>query len=194
MAKVTGPLFSMSASGKLGDAIVFFGWKGLSVVREWLIPTNKMSAAQGNQRTILGGTGRAVGEIYPKPGFAIVSAFAQQLIDLGLVTGNQTKQSYLVKYILDHYLNTTANYSSYLAEFIANTTGYTAFGAGATTLGLVDFSLSYDSIGTYDKGFGLYLIAKAARALAFAGTPYSIDVSTWVQASVDSMISDFTQA
>lgn len=184
----------MSASGKLGDAIVFFGWKGLNVVREWLIPVNKMSGAQGNQRTIFGGTGRAAGEIYPNPGHTTVSAFAQQLIDLALVPGGQTKQSFLVQYIIDHYLNTTANFSTYRAELIDSVTAYTAFGAGATTLGLVDFSLDYDTIATYDKALGLYLLAKAAKALAFVGTPYGLNPSTYVQASVDSMISDFTNA
>ena len=193
MAKVTGPLYSMSASGKLGDAIVFFGWKGINVVREWLIPTNKQSAAQGNQRTMFGGTGRAVGEIYPSPGHTTVSAFAQQLIDLALIPGGQTKQSYLVKYILDHYLDTTANYLVYLSEFTAHTWSG-AFQAAADTLGIVDFSLSYDSIETYQKGFGLYLIAKAAGALAFEGTPYDFALADWVTASVDSMISDFTNA
>ena len=188
------PLLSGAASGKIANAMVFFGWKGLSVVRQWLIPTNKMSADQGNQRTILGGTGRAVGEICPKTGSIVVGAFAQQLIDLGLIVGNQTKQSFLVKYIIDHYLDTTANYSSYLAGFIANTSVYTAFSAGAATLNLVDFSLPYDSIGTYDKAFGLYLIAKAAAALGFTGTPYTLEVSTWVLASVSAMISDFTKA
>ena len=193
MAKVTGPLFSMSASGKIGDALVFFGWKGINVVREWLIPTNKQSAAQGNRRVMFGGSGRAVGEIYPKPGYATVGAFAQQLIDLALVPGGQTKQSYLVKYILDHYLDTVANYTVYYAEY----TGHTwsgAFEAAADTLGLVDFSLSYDTIDPYPKGFGLYLIAKFATSIPLVGTPYDYALASWVTTSVDSMICDFTTA
>ena len=105
MAKCTGPLYSLSASGKLADAMVYFNWKGINVVREWLKPSNPQSATQGNQRCILGGTGRAAGKILPRPGFATVSAFAQQLIDLKLIPGGQTKQSFLVKYILDHYVS-----------------------------------------------------------------------------------------
>jgi hypothetical protein len=194
MAKVTGPLFSLSASGKIANAMVFFGWKGINVVREWLIPTNKQSGPQGDQRCILGGTGRAVGLIRPNPGSTIVSAFAQQLIDLGLIPAGQTKQSYLVKYILDTYLNTTANYTANLAAFTAALTAYTAFNAGAVTMSVVDFSLGYQDIPTYDKGFGLYLIAKAAKALSFVGTPYTIDPTTWVLANVSAMLSDFTKA
>ena len=193
MAKVQGPLFSMSASGKMGNAIVFFSWKGLNVVREWLIPTNKQSADQGNQRTILGGTGRAVGEIYPNPGHTTVSDIAQQLIDLALVPGGQTKQSFLVQYIIDHYLNTTANYLLYLSE-CTNHTAYASFGELADTLEVAAFSLSYDTIADYDKALGLYLIAKSAIALAFTGTPYTLALASWDAGSVTLFGSGFTNA
>ena len=95
MAKVTGPLYSMSASGKLADAMVYFGWKGINVVRGWVKPANPQSEGQGDQRIMVGGTGRAVGEIKP------AKVFAQQLIDLALIPGGQTKQSFLVKYIFN---------------------------------------------------------------------------------------------
>jgi len=193
MATVQGPLYSMSASGKIGDAIVFFGWKGLNVVREWLVPTNKQSAGQGNRRTILGGTGRAVGEIYPNPGHATVSAIAQQLINLALIPGGQTKQSFLVQYVIDHYLNTTANYLVYLSE-CTNHTAYASFGALANTLGLVAFSLPYDTIADYDKALGLYLIAKSAIAMAFTGTPYTLALASWNAGSVTLFGSGFTNA
>lgn len=193
MAKVQGPLYSMSASGKIGDAIVFFGWKGLNVVREWLVPVNKKSATQGNRRTMLGGTGRAVGEIYPNTGHTTISAFAQQLITLKLVPGGQTKQSFLVQYIMDHYLTTASTFITELAAFTAHT--YSAvFGTSATALGLVNFSLTYDAIDPYDKGLGLYLIAKAAIAFPLAGTPYLSAIGTWVTADIEGMVTDFTSA
>lgn len=193
MAKTTGPLFSVGASGKFANALVFFPWKGLNVVREWLIPTNKMSAVQGNRRTMLGGTGRAVGEILPAAGNTTVSAFAQQLITLGLIPGGQTKQSFLVKYILDHYLTTPSAFVTMLAEFTGHT--YSAvFGTSATALGLVDFSLPYDTIAAYDKGLGLYLIAKAAVAFPLAGTPYTTPLASWVTADIEGMVTDFTSA
>jgi len=193
MAKVTGPLFSMSAAGTMGKAIVYFGWKGLNVVRQWVIPTNKQSAVQGNYRTLLGGTGRAVGEIRPNPGSTIVSSFAQQLITLGLIPGGQSKQSFLVQYILNHYLTTPSAFVTELAAFTGHT--YSAvFGTSATALGLVDFSLPYDTIANYDKGLGLYLIAKAAVALPLAGTPYTTALASWVTADIEGMVTDFTSA
>jgi len=53
MAKLKAPLMSLGASGKLGDALVFFPWKGLNVVREYVIPANPKTALQVTQRGYL---------------------------------------------------------------------------------------------------------------------------------------------
>ena len=185
MAKVTGPLYSMSASGKLADAMVYFGWKGVNVVRGWVKPANPQSSAQGNQRIVVGGTGRSVGEIKPS------MAFAQQLIDLGLIPGGQTKQSFMVKYIIDHYINNATNYAAELALCTGHT-AYTSFGALADTLGVVEFDLSYAGNAPYDKALGLFLIAKTAIALSFVGTPYDTALSSWTSTEVLEMGANFT--
>jgi len=193
MAKVTGPLMSFSASGKIGGAIVYFGWKGINVVRQWLKPANPEKADQGDRRIIIGGTGRAVGEIRPNTGSTITSAFAQQLVDLGLIPAGQTKQSFLVKYILDHYLLGSTTYAAELAELTAHTS-YGAFTEAAGTLNIEEFDLDYAAIAPYDIGLGLYLIAKSAIALGFTGTPYTTNITAWVTADVDGMVNDFTSA
>lgn len=51
MAKVTGPLFSFSASGKLANALVAFTWKGIQVFRQYVVPSNPNTPAQDAQRT-----------------------------------------------------------------------------------------------------------------------------------------------
>lgn len=185
MAKVSGPLFSMSASGKIGDAMVFFGWKGLNVVRGWIKPANPMKAVQGDQRIMFGGTGRAVAQIKPE------KSFAQQLIDLKLISSGQTKQSFIVKYILDHYLTDATAYASSLLALTSHT-AYTAFQAAAVTLNLVDFDLGYAAIAPYNKALGLYLIAKSAIDLKLVGTPYTTAIGSWALADVNGMINDFT--
>lgn len=53
MAKLRGPLFSLGASQQIGKALVFFPWKGLDVVREYVIPSNPKSAAQNTQRSYM---------------------------------------------------------------------------------------------------------------------------------------------
>lgn len=50
MAKVNAPLFSFNASGKLASSLVFFGWKGLDVVRSYVVPSNPKTAGQTTQR------------------------------------------------------------------------------------------------------------------------------------------------
>ena len=185
MAKATGPLYSLSASGKLADAMVYFTWKGVNVVREWLKPANPKSATQGDQRIMLGGTGRSVGEVMPG------SAFAQQLIDLGLIPGGQTKQSFLVKYILSHYLVDATAYTNELAALTGHAE-YDVWQSAADALGIVEFDLSYATISAYNKALGLYLIAKAAIALSFTGTPYTTALASWVTADINGMVSDFT--
>jgi hypothetical protein len=46
MAKVTGPLMSMDASGKFGGALVFGKWKGRPTVRKLVTPSNPQTADQ----------------------------------------------------------------------------------------------------------------------------------------------------
>lgn len=53
MAKVLAPLFSFGASGKLANALVYFPFKGLNVVRSYVVPANPNTAAQQTQRGYL---------------------------------------------------------------------------------------------------------------------------------------------
>lgn len=53
MAGVKGPLFSLDASGTIGDAIVFAKWKGRNYARRHAIPSNPKSAGQVSVRVML---------------------------------------------------------------------------------------------------------------------------------------------
>ncbi|MBA7576224.1 hypothetical protein ES708_18063 [subsurface metagenome] len=53
MAKLKGPLFSLGASQQLGKALVYFSWRGLNVVREYVIPSNPKTTLQTTQRGYL---------------------------------------------------------------------------------------------------------------------------------------------
>ncbi len=187
MAKVTGPLMSMDARGKIGDALVFIGWKGVKDVRMWKRPANPMKPKQGDQRIAMGGTGKAVGKIQPN------KYFADLLITLNLVPSGQSKQSFLVKYILKNYLTSSLAYGTMLAAFTAHTCSV-AFNNNADALTLTEYDLDYAVVAPYQKGFGLYLIAKAAHALGMTGTPYTSNITAWVTADVSGMVNDFTSA
>jgi hypothetical protein len=57
MAKVSGPLMSMEASGKYGGALVFGKWKGRAIVRKLVIPANPHAQGQEDARNRLRVTG-----------------------------------------------------------------------------------------------------------------------------------------
>ncbi len=50
MAKVSGPLFSLEASGSYGGAVVFAKWKGRQYVRQLVTPSNPRSLGQETAR------------------------------------------------------------------------------------------------------------------------------------------------
>lgn len=54
MVRVKGPLFSMEASGTIGNAIVFSKWKGRDYVRRHAIPSNPKSGLQVGVRSVFG--------------------------------------------------------------------------------------------------------------------------------------------
>jgi hypothetical protein len=50
MAKVTGPLFSITASGQIAKSLVYMKWKGIADVRKYVIPANPNTILQHTQR------------------------------------------------------------------------------------------------------------------------------------------------
>jgi len=186
MAKAQGPLYSMGASGKLGDAMVFFGWKGIACVRKWLKPANPMSANQGDIRLIIGGIGKAVGKV------DVDQPYHTKLKNLSVIPAQQTKQSYLVQKIKEYFVGgtgaaMTGAYNTVLAE-VTGHTSYTTFAAAADALYLTDFDLDYASIDPFEKELGVYLLAKIAIALGFTGSPYSKTLSSWTSAQIDKLV------
>ena len=50
MAKLKAPLLSLGAAGAIGKTLVFFSWKGINAVREYVVPANPKTALQLAQR------------------------------------------------------------------------------------------------------------------------------------------------
>ena len=50
MARVTGPLMSMEASGTIGKTLTFANWVGRQYVRRWTRPANPQTSNQMEQR------------------------------------------------------------------------------------------------------------------------------------------------
>ena len=53
MARVTAPLLSLSASGKIADVMVASTWKGIPVMRQYVKPSNPNTAAQSAHRALM---------------------------------------------------------------------------------------------------------------------------------------------
>ena len=53
MAKTTGPLFSLTASGKLANTLVYSIWKGIPYVRQLVIPTYSNTTDQAAMRDLV---------------------------------------------------------------------------------------------------------------------------------------------
>ena len=190
MAKVTGPLFSIGARGKLGKAIVYSAWKGINVVREYLIPANPQSGDQGDRRVMLGGLGRAPKYVQADKVF---HAFA-----LAITPSGQSWISYFVKYVMTTYFTNVAGFDAIYAEFQAHGAKLD-FGSEAATLGLTNFDLAYkDMTNIFDRGMQLYMLAKYScdqyllDNTKFNAAPYTKALDTWVLADVQLMVADFS--
>lgn len=52
MAKVTGPLLSLSASGQIGNSQVYAKWRGVPYVRQKVTPSNPKTSGQVETRSV----------------------------------------------------------------------------------------------------------------------------------------------
>lgn len=184
MPKVVNPLNSQSASGQLGKSIVFGAWKGVNYVRSYVIPANPQSADQGDLRIVIGGLGRAAGEV------KAYGDYHQALLDGNFIPSGQTKQSFLVKWMRAHLMPNIGAFEALYTEFESHS-HKAAFTASAVSLGLVDFDLPY--AGTSDiftKGLMVYCLAKAGIALGFSGAPYTTAIASWDTAQCAALEAD----
>jgi hypothetical protein len=197
MAKVSGPLFSLEARGKVADAIVFFPWKGRHVVRQWLKPTNKQSTIQGYVRAALKAVAKWIAKVgNTNDGDALDSKVYQAATssaDAGL-----NWNAWLVAGLMDllQTANTflTASFEALVAEYSSlNTTDLAAFASEATALGLTDFAFGYGYATNIPAGLQLFLGAKACYNKSIIGTaPYNTDPASWVVADVTDFAEEMT--
>ncbi len=186
MAKVTMPLLSTEARGKIADAIVFFPWKGIAVVRQWLKPANPQSLAQMTIRAKLKAIGKAISKIYTPDDVAGGSVIYQGA--LGKAPAGQPWNSYFAKNVLDH-IKTGTNWTALTAAY-TTATGHTNFEAAATTLGLVDFAFTVGYTENIEAGLQLYLAAYAAYQEEISD--YNSDPEDWAASLVTEFAEDFT--
>jgi hypothetical protein len=154
----------------------------------WLKPGNPKDPDQGDVRTVLGALGRTCGKVKKD------SNYHGQMITLGSIPADQSKQSFLVKFIRDSYFSgkvdvMKTNYAAIVTEYGAHT-AKASFETAAAGIGLSDFKLVYATIDTFSKGMQLYMLAKAAIAMSFTGDPYTTALADWTSTEIDKLVAD----
>lgn len=182
MAKVTAPLGSFSASGKIGKALVFFSHLGRNVVRGLVTPANPQSETQGDSRLLLGALGRS------SRGVVNPSDYYTDIIQN--VPSGQTWVSDMIKFMISFY----GTGATGVAALNAALTGHSAtnWEAQAAARGLTDLTITYAASGeqTITAGAQLYVLAQmgiAKHALypaLFNSAPYLTALSAWVSSDV----------
>ena len=167
MAKVTGPLMSLSASGTVGGTITF---DKRGFVRQRVIPANPQTDLQGNQRQMLLGIQRALTNL----GAAVIDAVKT------VAPVSYRWNSYLLQQVI----------GPDSSEFEASLTAWNALGGTdrlnwntrAVQLGLIEQNISYASDPAMSPGLALFAVARALFRLGLntaAGAPSGLNYDAW---------------
>jgi len=149
MAKVTGGLFSLDASGKFANSLIF---DRRGYVRTYRIPANPKTGSQGDVRLMLKSAQKAI------------KVCANDYLDLVKESAPTQYRwnSFMVSKILGKSHDTwDGAETAWLALSDENANKRAAWETAAESLGLTDASLSYSDMGTVSKGRILYALAYA---------------------------------
>lgn len=195
MAKVEGPLFSLSASGQIGKAMVFGSWKGRNVVRGYTIPANPKSTVQGYVRAALKQISKWVKVVSNKKSGDAVDSVVYQACTVkapaGLNWNGFIGAGWLDKLQVGGTFQTTA-FEALVAEYSAlAATDLAAWETEATALSLEDFTFEYGYTTNIPAGLQLYAGAYAAyQQQILATAPYNTTPASWVLADVTNFKAD----
>lgn len=189
MAKTILPLLSGEASGKIADAMVFFNWKGLNVVRKWTIPANPRDPLQKPVRTKFAAMGKNILAMTTKP------ATEGKIIGLikAVTPADMIWNAYFVKQTLE-YVKTAANWTSIKAA-LDGASAAGQFSASAVALAMAEIATGVAYSEAVPAALQLYMGAYAAFLLALVGTTsYAGNPAAWSTFHVTSFAKDYTTA
>ena len=188
MAKVVMPLLSAEASGKIADTMVYFYWKGLNVVRRWVVPTNPRSTDQKKIRTRLAAMGKNLAAMTTvSPAGAIIALIKT------VCPANTIWNAHFCAQTIDH-IKTEGNWTTIKFDF-TNATAAIQLETSAAALKMAQFVPGVAFNETVAAGLQLYLGAYAAYKLGLCGvTDYDSDPTGWDTMVVTSFAQDYTTA
>jgi len=194
MAKVDGPLFSLEAKGKVGDALVYFPWKGRHAVRRWLVPTNPRDVDQKLIRQKLASLGHVLAAMVT-PSTAVPNGAAAVVEIKTLTPATQIWNAYLVKKAMD-YFKSDANYTEFLSD-ITNATDWSEWTAMAVALEIPTIYATQDQFATdIVPGVQLAMAAYGCYAMDYSDAVLDASVSptAWGDADILKFGSQLTNA
>jgi len=193
MAKVTGPLFSLEARGKIGDAMVHFPWKGRFCVRRWLKPTNPRDIDQKLIRQKIAAIGKAIGKVIT-PGSVLANGAALVVAIKAKTPATQIWNAYLVKKAMEQ-ISTDATYVAEISAIVSAADTSDIWSGCATELVMAEIT---------GAGFATTIPAVDQLAMAAWGAYkmelsdathiYSTHPSAWTTAMISQFATDFTAA
>ena len=158
MAKVSGPLMSMTASGSLAKTLCFSVWKGKAYVRNHVIPSNPQSDGQQTARSGLGAAGKMNHFVAPA---STVGAYLVAHAPQG-----QSGVSFYAGHQIADFAQSKTDY-----EDSDNTTVKGYFDTAAASLGLTDITIPGDTPVTVPAGLILWNGYQAAFELSSTLAP-----------------------
>jgi len=197
MAKTEGPLFSLEARGKIGDAVVYFPWKGRHVVRQWLKPTNPQSTLQGYVRSVLKAVSKWVAKIVSVSNGGALDSDLYQAFTASADAGLNWN-AWICAGLLDAMQSggtfQTGSFTDLVAEYSSlGTDELASFAAEATSIGIVDFAFNYGYTTNIPAGLQLFLGAKACYNKSVVGAaPYDTDPASWATDDIGSFVDGMT--
>lgn len=189
MAKVVGPLMSLEARGKIGNALVAFVWKGRNVMRAWTIPSNPRAQEQKFIRQKLAAIGKNTAKIKHVQSDLLSGSAMMQLI-AAKTPATQIWNAYFCKSALDD-LKTEAAFIAFWSDMTNEglTTGWEAVASllGFATLTGAAFATAIP------PSIQLAMGAYAAYKLELSGTTslYSAHPTNWTDAQITDFGTDY---
>jgi hypothetical protein len=133
MAKVNGPLMSLSASGSVANTLVFSIWKGRPYVRQLVTPANPSSLGQISARLIVGSIAKACRAVLTQKNDSAGVGSPFYIAARDQAPSGQSWISFIQKYAKDIFDKTIAQW----ALIDSTERGY--FTTEAQLLGLQDY-------------------------------------------------------
>lgn len=171
--RLTGPMFSLTASGTIGKTITMSKWKGVAYARTRVIPFNGRTTDQQLERGYLGVIAKAAKAVLTAAKDTLPGMGAQFFLDT--LTHIPGTKSWIAAFQANEHSSVDAD-KTVFAGLGAVAALYETAGGDA---GLADYITVGDTPVTYTAGFQLYILAKfAAASLAYTGFAGGIDAAT----------------